>query len=125
MAGPEGSKYYNVFLKNKVWLESIDGESVLNENVFKLLQLIQKTNSIKASAEKLKISYRKAWGDLKECEKKLGFRLITKTRGGEGGGQTTLSDEGIELINAYNQLVSDINKSIKKVTKQFFNKINN
>lgn len=124
MAGPKGSKYYDIFLKNKVWLESVEGNEVISEKLLKLLKLIKETSSLKASAEKLCISYRKAWGDLKDSEEKLGFSLVEKTRGGEHGGQSELTEEGVELIEAYSELVSDINSSIKKVTKKFFHSIN-
>jgi len=124
MAGPKGSKYYDIFLKNKVWLESVNGDEIINKRVFELLQIIHETSSLKAAAERIGISYRKAWGDLKEAEDKLGFLVVEKTRGGEYGGRSQLSENGIELINAYEELVNDIDDSIKKVTKKFFHKIN-
>jgi molybdate transport system regulatory protein len=124
MAGPKGSKYYDIFLKNKVWLESVTGEEIVSKDVFKLLQIISETNSLKAAAEKIGISYRKAWGDLKEAEEKLGFFLVEKTRGGEYGGQSHLTENGKDLLDAYNELVKDIDFSIKKVTKKFFHHIN-
>ena len=124
MAGPKGSKYYDIFLKHQVWLESVDGEQIISEEVLKLLKLINETKSLKAAAEKLGISYRKAWGNLKDSEEKLGFSIVNKSRGGEHGGQSELTEEGLELIEAYNELVGDIDDSIKKVTKKFFNKIN-
>jgi molybdate transport system regulatory protein len=124
MAGPKGSKYYDVFMQHKVWLEGIDKDEIISEPVFKLIKLIRETGSLKAAAEKLGISYRKAWGDLKYAEEKLGFLLVDKTRGGEHGGQSQLTKEGNELVDAYTELVDDINISIKKVTKKFFNTIN-
>lgn len=124
MAGPKGSKYYNIFLKHQVWLESVGGEQIISEEVLKLLKLINETKSLKAAAEKIGISYRKAWGDLKDSEEKLGFSIVEKSRGGEHGGQSELTTEGLELIDAYTELVGDIDDSIKKVTKKFFHSIN-
>ena len=124
MAGPKGSKYYDIFLKHQVWLESVDGEQIISEEVLKLLKFINETKSLKAAAEKLGISYRKAWGNLKDSEEKLGFSIVKKSRGGEHGGQSELTEEGLELIEAYNELVGDIDDSIKKVTKKFFHTIN-
>ena len=124
MAGSKGSKYYDIFLKYKVWLDDIKENEVISENCLKLITHIHSTGSLKAAADKMGISYRKAWGDLKETEENLGFSLVDKSRGGQHGGQSNLTEDGLELINAYNELLEDINTSIKKVTKKFFSKIN-
>lgn len=124
MAGSKGSKYYDIFLKYKVWLEDLNENSIISERSLNLLMLIKETGSLKAAAEKYGISYRKAWGDLKESEEKLGFTLLDKTRGGQHGGRSELTDDGEDLIKAFHELNNDINESIKKVTKKFFRKIN-
>ncbi len=124
MAGTKGSRYYDIFLKNKVWLESVNGEQIISEQVLKLLSVINETNSLKAASDKIGISYRKAWGDLKGSEEKLGFILVESSRGGQYGGKSHLTQQGKELLEAYKELVSDINVSIKKVTKKFFHKVN-
>lgn len=124
MAGSKGSKYYNIFLNYKVWLENIDKQVIISERSLKLLKLIKETGSLKAAAEEFGISYRKAWGDLKESEERIGFALLEKTRGGQHGGKSELTDDGLNLVQAYEELYTDINESIKKVTKKFFNKIN-
>lgn len=124
MAGSKGSKYYDIFLKYKVWLEDVSDNQIISERSLQLLKLIKEKGSLKAAAEEFGISYRKAWGDLKESEEKLGFALLEKTRGGQHGGKSELTDDGLELIQAYEELIFDINASIKKVTKKFFSKIN-
>jgi len=125
MAGSRGSKYYNIFLKYKLWLSANNKQSIVGENIIDLLKNIKKTNSLKSAAEKLNISYRKAWGNIKDAETQLNFKLVEKQRGGKDGGYSKLTEESENLIAAFDELRDDINIAINKITKKFFNKINN
>lgn len=124
MAGPKGSKYYDVFLKFKVWLENTDGEGILGDGKFELIDQIDQLGSLKAAADKIGISYRKAWGNVKDAEERLGFQLVEKHRGGQHGGNSTLTDEGKILIEAYKELLVEFDEAIYQITKKFFNKVN-
>jgi len=83
MAGTKGSKYYDIFLKHKVWLENINGHDIVGDGKFELLLSIEELQSLTAAAEKLDISYRNAWGKLREIEQNLGFAIVDKSRGGK------------------------------------------
>ena len=76
------------------------------------------------AADKLGISYRKAWGMIKETEEKLGFCLTEKHRGGQHGGNSVLTKEGKEMIEAYKDLLVEFDEAIYQITKKFFNKVN-
>ena len=125
MAGSKGSKYYNVFLRYQLNLEDKDSTKILNTEGFELLKTIDDLKSIVAASEKMNISYRKAWGIINKVEKKLGFPLVIKHRGGTDGGRTELSSEGHELIDGYNQLSERFDGAISDITRKFFRKINN
>jgi len=124
MAGKKGSKYYNVFIDYKVWLSSPEGEGILGDGRLAILKTIDKLGSIRAAANELEMSYRKAWGNLKKAESLLNFPLVEKTRGGKTGGKTTLTQEAKILINAYEEFYEEFNIAAGKVIKNFFNKIN-
>jgi len=124
MAGSKGSKYYNVFLNYRLNLSDVDGNEVLDWEGFKLLAEIDRVNSIVAAANEMKISYRKAWGIVNRVERKLGFPLVIKKRGGAEGGHTYLSEEGHQLIDGYIELSSQFDNSISDIAKKFFRKIN-
>jgi len=124
MAGPEGSKYYNIFLKHKAWLVSIDDDHIMGDSELELLKLIRSEGSLKAAADELKMSYRKAWGVLKKIEQLLGFNLIDRQRGGEKGGRSYLTHDGNKLLDAYISMKEEFEQSTKKITKKFFNTIN-
>ena len=124
MAGPKGSKYYDIFLKFKVWLENTNGESILGDGKFELIDCIDQLGSLKAAADKMGVSYRKAWGMIKDAEEKLGFCLTEKHRGGQHGGKSVLTPEGKKLIEAYKELLVEFDEVIYQITKKFFNKVN-
>jgi molybdate transport system regulatory protein len=124
MAGPIGSKYYDIFLKHQVELVTSDEVLVLSEEGFRLLSEIEKEHSIVAAAKNMKISYRKAWGILRDTEYTLGFPLVGKKRGGRAGGRTTFTPEGKILLEAFASMKSELDSSGKEIIRSFFKKIN-
>ena len=124
MAGPKGSKYYDIFLKQQLHLVTKDEAIVINEEGFTLLTEIKKQQSIVAASRSMGISYRKAWGLLRKIEYVLGLQLVGKHRGGKTGGKTDLTQEGIELTEAYSNLKRDIDFAGHDLIKTFFNRIN-
>ena len=52
MAGPKGSKYYDVFLKYRIWLENNSGEGILGDGKLELIKTIGELGSLKAAADK-------------------------------------------------------------------------
>jgi len=68
-------------VRSKIWLE-MDGEPVFGQGREDLLRLIRKTGSINAAAKEMGISYRKAWTYIDAMEKRLGFPLVARQKGG-------------------------------------------
>jgi molybdate transport system regulatory protein len=58
------------------------------------------------------LSYRRAWGKVKELEANLGFPLVRSGVGGAGGGHTVLTDEGRELVEAYSRFRSRVEAAV-------------
>ncbi len=124
MAGSKGSKYYNVFLRYKLDLVDVDGTEVIGQEGFDLLMNIREAGSIISAARKMGVSYRKAWGIIREMEEWFMFPMVVKQRGGAEGGMTTLSPEGNDLLDGYLELRSQFDISINEITRKFFRKIN-
>jgi molybdate transport system regulatory protein len=124
MAGPKGSKYYDIFLRQNLQLVKSEGDIVINEEGFTLLEEIRKGESIVAAAGKMGISYRKAWGLLRQIESVLGFQIVAKHRGGKDGGKTLLTDEGVELTDAYSNLKKDLESAVHDTIRIFFKRVN-
>ena len=98
----------------KLWLSTEDAEGVFGDGKWRLLQAIDQTDSLSAASELLKISYQKAWGDLKKAQEKLDVTLVKKQRGGNKGGRTVLTDEGKKWVDAYTKFRADVEKQIEK-----------
>lgn len=124
MAGQKGSKYYNIFLDYSIRLEHKKRGNLLDEYKFSLLNKVKETGSLKAAADELGVSYRKAWGNVEDIEKGLGFKLLERQRGGAQGGKTTLTNDGERLIEAHQELRKEFNEAIYKITKKFFHSLN-
>jgi molybdate transport system regulatory protein len=84
----------------KLWVES-DGRIVMSDYRVRLLQLIQETGSLARAASEMNLSYRRAWGKVKEIEENLGFPLVQSEVGGAGGGNTILTPRGDAFVRGY------------------------
>jgi len=102
----------------KLWLSTRDIEGVFGDGKWRLLKAIENTGSLTSASKSLRISYRKAWGDLKKAQEALNIALVEKHRGGIHGGQTALTEQGKKWVNAYTRFRSDIEKAVEKAYKK-------
>ena len=102
----------------KLWLSTKDIEGVFGDGKWRLLKAIDSKGSLNAASKTLRISYRKAWGDLKKAQQALNVALVEKRRGGNMGGQTALTDEGKKWVKAYARFRGDIEKAVEKAYKK-------
>jgi molybdate transport repressor ModE-like protein len=103
----------------KLWLETEDGY-VFGPGSFELLHGIQEKGNLKAIAEGLNMSYRQAWGILKQIEDILGEPIIITHRGGKvGGGGAELTQAGKELLATYLKFKSDVNQLFSDIDNNY------
>jgi molybdate transport system regulatory protein len=99
----------------KLWLETADGY-VFGQGSFELLHGIQEKGNLKAISDDLKMSYRYAWGLIKEIEEKLGKPIVVAHRGGKvGGGGAELTQTGKELLHNYLKIKGELNQVFSKI----------
>jgi molybdate transport system regulatory protein len=98
--------------KAKIWLEK-KNVPIMGEGRAALLRFIDETGSISSAARKLGMSYRYAWGEIREMETLLGEKLVEKSRGGRTHGKTNLTERGKEILEEFTLL----EKSFGEVTK--------
>ena len=115
--------HIEVLLNYKLWLSSVTGEGIIEEDRYELLREIHKKGSLSAAAKELGISYRKAWGDLKKAEQLLGYELTVKKRGGASGGCSILTDKAIKLLEAYKALHVQMDDAVEKAYRDFIKKL--
>ncbi len=100
-------------LRVKIWLEE-DGQPVFGDGRLKLLREIHKTGSITAATEKLGVSYRHAWGEIRKIEQRLGFKLVDTQTGGRGGGGASLTPRAIDFLQSYEKISKSVSDDIDK-----------
>ena len=119
------SNRFNVLLNYKLWLSSLSGEGIISEDVYTLLLGIRDKGSLKAAADDAGISYRKAWGDLKNAEALLGYDLTEKTRGGKEGGSSLLTPAALKLLEAYAALQEKLDDAVEEAYMELKKKMEN
>ena len=98
----------------KIWIRKKD-EIAFGSGPYYLLKNIQSSSSLSKAALKLKMSYRQAWGKIKECEKMLGFDLIERQAGGASGGYSLLTPKGEKFLQWYEELNKEVSDVVEKI----------
>ncbi len=102
----------------KLWVEK-DGQLVLSDYRVQLLQHISETGSLAEAAQRMGLSYRRAWGKVREIERNLGVPLVESEIGGAGGGGSHLTRQGERLVALYKRfrklMESDLGREFKEV----------
>ena len=100
-AGAQQGERLHLEPKLKVWVESAEGRIVLSDYRVRLLEAIGRTGSLAEAATSMGLSYRRAWGKVREIEANLGVKLVQSVVGGPGGGSTSLTPAAERLIAQY------------------------
>ena len=104
----------NLRFKYKIWLETEDGVNVFGDGKYELLKAIDEYGSLKLAIEKMGLSYRKTWDNLKKIESVLGYPLIDTTRGGKEGGASELTDAAHELLSSFENIHKQVEPVFRK-----------
>jgi len=78
-----------------------------------LLELIHKTGSLRAAAQRMGVSYMRAWKLVKDTNNCFDRPLVEVSRGGKSGGGTKLTKAGRMSIALYRQMEKQCHKAVK------------
>ncbi len=109
----------NIQVRSKVWLE-VFGRPVLGPGRRELLRAVDEQGSISAAARLLRISYRKAWGQIKAMETDFGLRLVSLQAGGPRGGGAQLTSDARNLLAKYDLLTDGLEEQVNHKFKGIF-----
>jgi len=88
----------------KVWFET-KGSHLFGQGTIKLLEKVGEEGTLGRAAKEMGMSYRYAWGLIREAEKKIGEALIKTYKGGMyGGGGAKLTEKSLSLIRQYSRI---------------------
>jgi molybdate transport system regulatory protein len=97
----------------KFWIEK-DGRIVLSDYRVRLLRHIEETGSLAEAASRMHLSYRRAWGKVREIEQNLGAKLVESAAGGAGGGGSRLTAEGRRLVDLYDRFRATLEEDMSR-----------
>ena len=95
----------------KLWLEE-DGRLAMSDFRARLLAAVDETGSLSAAAERMGLSYRRAWGKVRDLERNLGLALVESAAGGAGGGRSRLTPPGRDLVLRYQRFADEAQQAV-------------
>lgn len=95
-------------------------DTCFGPGIYLLMQLIEELGNIRDACRYMGLSYSKGWRKVVSCEKMLGFKLVARQQGGDGGGTSRLTAEGRELMRRYNQFNQAAQREIDRLFCETF-----
>ena len=95
----------NFVIRSKKWIEDDHGNVVFGDGRYRILDAVDRLQSLQAAAGELKMSYRALWGRVKASEERLGQDLVE--RHGRGSRLTSFARK---LMVQYLELQGRIRK---------------
>ena len=84
-----------------------------------LLEAIEATGSISASAKRLRMSYRRAWLLVDTMNRCFREPLVASATGGSGGGGAAVTAFGRDVLRRYRAMLSRIDRAIDPELARF------
>jgi len=88
--------------------------------IAQLLRAVDELHSLRAAAISMQMAYSKAWTIMKNAEEGLGIKLLKSAVGGRNGGGATLTEEGAQLLAAYEEYCRRLNVCAEKEFDELF-----
>ena len=90
-------------LQGQIWITAGE-QSMGGHGRIHLLSKIAELGSISQAAKSMKMSYKAAWDAVDHMNNLAGEALLHRTTGGKGGGSTTLTERGQQLITNFQRI---------------------
>jgi len=110
-------------LKAKIWLEK-NNRKVFGDGPLDILRRVNQTGSLRQAAAEINMSYSQAWHLIRMLEKNLGFVVLEKQAGGQGGGHSKLTSEADNLVTAYELFRNEANSKLEELFEKYLSGLN-
>jgi len=108
-------------MKPKLRLWVVFGDRVkFGDGRAQLLALVDETGSLKQAVARFGMSYRNAWGYLRDLEKAAGFKLLERRPGGGPRSGTRLTRRGRQFLDRYRQFREAVERDVSRRFTQRF-----
>ena len=91
-----------------------------DEKIAMLLSLVDETSSVRTACQRMQISYSTGWNIIRTMESQFSRTLIERSQGGAGGGQSRLTDDGRQLIEAFNRYSAELRRMANELFDTYF-----
>ena len=85
-----------------------NGQRFFGPGVAELLERVREHRSLRAAAASMEMAYSKAWRIIRTAETVFGYKMLSSSIGGKGGGGAVLTEEAKRLLAAYDTYVADV-----------------
>ncbi|MCX5734733.1 MAG: LysR family transcriptional regulator [candidate division NC10 bacterium] len=107
--------------KCRVWV--VFGEKMkLGDGRAHLLELIDELGSLRQAVAQIGMSYRNAWGYLRDLEKAAGFKLLERRPGGGPKGGMQLTQDGRDFLAKYRRFRTHVDTVVERQFARIFSK---
>jgi molybdate transport system regulatory protein len=106
--------------KLRVWVTFGD-ELKFGDGRARLLALIDQHGSLRQAAEKFEMSYRHAWGYLRELERAAGFKFVERAPGGGPRSGMRLTAAGRQFVERYRRFRAGLDAAMQREFARTFN----
>ncbi len=108
--------------KLKVWV-AFNNDVKFGDGRAQLLELIDELGSIQQAVGRVGMSYRNAWGYLRELEQAAGFKFLERRAGGGPASGTRLTRKGREFLARYRRFRHGTDEAIaRRFSRAFLRK---
>lgn len=73
---PNVKKHF--IIRSKIWIEDEQGNVVFGEGRFRILEAVDRLQTLQGAAQELKMSYRAVWGRIRASEERIGRSLVIR-----------------------------------------------
>ena len=105
--------------KFKVWVTFGD-QLKFGDGRARLLELIEARGSLRKAAEEFEMSYRNAWGYLRELERAAGFKFVERGPGGGPRSGMRLTAAGKQFLARYRKFRQGLDDAVERRFERSF-----
>lgn len=109
-------------LQGQIWITAGE-ESIGGHGRILLLSKIAELGSISQAAKSMKMSYKAAWDAVNHMNNLAGEPLLHRVTGGKGGGSTTLTERGQQLISNFKRVEQIHQRFVQELSQETGNVI--
>ena len=91
-----------------------------DEKIAMLLSLVDETSSVRTACQRMQISYSTGWNIIRTMESQFSRTLIERSQGGAGGGQSRLTEDGRQLIEAFKRYSAELRRVANELFDTYF-----